>query len=279
MTEYIPDAVAIIDVALASAGPQPIEPGGLYVAVVPVGHAATLIDDRDRQDARAERPIRRRGTATLTRAASFSDYVTAHSEPGAEVGPALFANDDAHMVQAVFNGPGPGTAGWGDDRAVLSLVTTQQWDDWTGMHGVPMTQKVLAEFLEEHLSQVVTPDGATLLEMVTTFEAMTNVEIQSVTRLTNGTRQLVWKEATTAKAGQTGEAEFPDAFLLELVPFEGMAPVTVGVRLRYSVTRDRGLSLTFLLDDTNVILRNAFDVILNAVEQAVGLVAYHGTPA
>lgn len=279
MTEYIPDAVAIIDAALASASPQPIEPGGLYVAVVPVGHAATLIDDRDRQDARAERPIRRRGTATLTRAASFSDYVTAHSEPGAEVGPALFANDDAHMVQAVFNGPGPGTAGWGDDRAVLSLVTTQQWDDWTGMHGVPLTQKVLAEFLEEHLSQVVAPDGATLLEMVTTFEAMTNVEIQSVTRLTNGTRQLVWKETTTAKAGQTGEAEFPDAFLLELVPFEGMAPVTVGVRLRYSVTRDRGLSLTFLLDDTNVILRNAFDVILNAVEQAVGLVAYHGTPA
>jgi uncharacterized protein YfdQ (DUF2303 family) len=272
------DVAAIINAAVVAATPVPITPGGLYVAVVPQGHTATVVDDRDANDRRAEAPRRRKGTANLTRTESFTAYVQANTFADAEVGPALYADDDRHEITAVFNGAGPALPGWGDDRAVLRLVTTDDWKAWTARDQIPMTQVMLAEFLEDHQRNVVSPDGATLLELVTTFEAMTNVEVQSVTRLTNGTRQLVWKETTTARAGQVNQAEFPDSFLLELVPFEGLAPVAVGARLRYKVTRDHGLQLTFLLDDTDTVLRDAFDAVLAAVEQDLGLVAYHGSP-
>jgi uncharacterized protein YfdQ (DUF2303 family) len=270
----MPDTQAVIAVAQQAAVPNQLHPGALYAIIVPEGYEAQIVDDRDTADRRAEAPRRRQGTATLTRAESFTAYVSAHSvDP-----PALYADDDAHKVTAVFNGPGPGQPGWGDDRAVLNLVTTPEWREWTVRDGIPMDQVKFAEFLEDHLDTVKVPDGATLLEMVTTFEAMTNVEVLSATRLQNGTRQIMWKETTQAKAGQTGEAEFPDSFLLELVPFKGLEPVTIGARLRYKVTRDKGLQLTFILDDTDAVLRDAFDAVLAAVEQDTGLVALHGTP-
>lgn len=276
MIEVAGDAQAIIDAAVASTSPAYIDEGGLYVVTVPIGHQPVVVDDRDKADQRAGNPRRRKGRAVLSRAESFTAYVTANRAEGAPV--TMYADEDSHSITAVFNPSTPDTPGWGDDTAVLRLCTTPEWNDWTGMDQVPTPQKRFAEFLEEHTRQVVSPDGATLLEMVTTFEAMVNVEVLSATRLQNGTRQLVWKETTTAKAGQTGEAEFPDTFLLELVPFEGLAPVVVGARLRYAVTRDHGLHLTFLLDDTEVILRDAFDTVLAAVEQDTSVVAYHGTP-
>lgn len=272
------EAAAIIDVALASGKPSLLDEGGVYAIVVPEGHGVHIHDDRDKAEKRGVSPLRRKGTARLTRAESFTAYVAANAFADAEVGPALYADDDAHRILAVFNGSGPELPGWGDDRAVLDLVTTPEWDEWVARDGRALTQVALAEFLEDHLRNVVDPDGAALLEMVTTFEAMTNVEIQSVTRLQNGTRQLVWKETTAAKAGQVREAEFPDSFLLSLVPFAGLEPVAVGARLRYKVTREHGLTLTFILDDTDTILRDAFDAVLAAVEQDTGLVAYHGTP-
>jgi uncharacterized protein YfdQ (DUF2303 family) len=267
------DAAAIINAAVAASTPVPIQPGGVYVAVVPAGHEARVVDDREANDRREATPRRRRGTARLTRAESFSAYVQAHAvDP-----PALYADDDGHAITAVFNGPTAGSPGWGDDQAVLRLVTTPEWDAWTEKDGRPLTQVGLAEFLEVHQRDVVDPDGATLLEMITTFEAMTNVEIKSVTRLQNGTRQVVWNETTQAKSGQTGTGEFPDSFLLSLAPFEGLEPAAVGARLRYKAARD-GLQLTFLLDDTERVLRDAFDAVLAAVEQDTGLVALHGTP-
>lgn len=272
----IEDAAAIIDAAVAAADPSPITPGGLYVAVVPLGHDVKIVDDRDKNDARADTPRRRKGTARLSRAESFIAYVQANKDPVAP--PALYADDDGFTVTAVFNGSGPVLPGWGDDRVVLKMSTTPEWDAWTDRDGAGMSQVQFGEFLEDHKEDVVNPDGATLLEMVTTFEALVNVEVTAVTRLANGTRQLSWKETATAKAGQAGQAEFPDTFLLGIAPFKGLDPVAIGARLRYRVSRDHVLTLTFILDDTDKVVQEAFDVVLAAVEQDTSLIAYHGTP-
>ena len=267
----------IIRVAQQATVPRELDGGGLYAVVVPEGYMAQIIDDRATADHRADAPRRRKGTARLTRTESFTAYVTANTFEEADVGPALYADDKGHKITAVFNGSGPALPGWGDDRAVLELVTTEDWRDWTAQDRIPMSQVKLAEFLEDHQRNVVSPSGADLLELISTFEAMVSVEVRSVTRLANGTRQVAWNETATAKAGQAHQAEFPDSFLLELTPFEGLAPVAVGARLRYKAARE-GLQLTFLLDDTEAILRDAFDAVLAAVESDVSLVAYHGTP-
>ncbi len=267
----------IARIAQQATVPYKLAEGGVYTLVVPEGYQAQVVDDRSRADERAEAPRRRKGTARLTRTPSFTSYVQAHTFNDAEVGPALYADDDRFTITAVFNGPGPALPGWGDDKAVLTLVTTPEWKDWTAMDGQAHGQTALAEFLEEHQRNVVSPSGADLLELITTFEAMVSVEVKSATRLANGTRQVQWIETASARAGQAKQAEFPDAFLLELVPFEGLATVTVGALLRYKVARD-GLQLTFLLDDTDTILRDAFDAVLAAVEQDLSLVAYHGSP-
>lgn len=269
------DVQAIVDVATRAAGPRPLSEGTLNVVVVPEGYVAQVVDDREKYDARAAAPRRTKGTAYLTRAQSFTAYVQGHRSEQDSV--TLWANADAHTITAVFNGAQPfnGAPGWGDDRAVLTMKVTPEWRDWKEMNGKLVGQAAFAQFIEDHMGSVVDPDGATLLEMVQQFEAVTNVQFKAAHRLKDGQRQITYVENTTSGTGVGGEIEFPANFLLDLAIFDGLEAEAVGARVRYRLGAGN-LSIGFMLDDIETQERLAFDTVLAAVEQDTNMVAMHG---
>lgn len=272
------DVKHIVEVAQQAAIPNELEPGGLYAVVVPEGYSAEVIDDRENDDRRAAAPRRRRGTTRLTRRESFSLFVQKNRDAAQD--PALYANDDAHSITAVFNGSTADGPGWADDRATLDLVFTPEWKAWTGKDGEQLNQVKFAEFLEDHRTDVVDPDGATLLEMVQAFEATVGVEFKSAQRLRDGQRQISYVETVQGRTsgGSAGTVEFPATFLLKIPVFDGLEPVEVGARIRYRIQAG-SLTIGYVLDDTDKLAREAFDAILAAVEDDTGLMAYHGSPA
>ncbi len=279
MIEDTNNAQAIIDVAMAAADLTPVEEGSVYVGVVPAGHSLGVYDDRDKAERRGPAPLRRKGTATLTRRESFTAYVLANGSEG-EV-PDLYADDERHTITAVFNASKPDGPGWGDDLALLVLRYTPEWVAWTNMDGNQSTQVKFAEFIEDHRADVRDPDGATLLEMVQAFEATTNVQFKTAVRLKDGQRQVTYVENTdgrTTGPGGAGTIEFPGTFLIEIPVFAGLDPVHIGARVRYRVGGGN-LTIGYILDDTEKLAREAFNAMLAAVEQDTGIAAYHGSPS
>lgn len=165
---------------------------------------------------------------------------------------------------------------WGDHRAVLTLQPSIEWQAWTNLDGKGQSQEELAEFLEEHLTEVVDPDGSTLLEVTRTFQATTGATFRRAQSMHSGQVQLTWQEEGDAKAGSSGQLEVPREFTIAVRPFIGMDPVRVRGQFRYRVNSGQ-LVLGFRLLNLEEVRRDAVETILIQVAENLGLTPLQGT--
>lgn len=261
------DAQEIVDVATRATEPQPLDPTVIYSVVLPDG-GHKVID----LDSFLDAPRRKKGAVSIDTGDSLAQYVKAH----AAAGTALFADMDGGAVTAVLNGHSD-QPGWGDHRATLRFRQTPAWDRWKSKDRQLLSQVAFAEHIEEGLGEVVEPPGAEMLELAQSFQAATKVNFKSSRMLDTGQRQLMYEETIDAKAGQKGEITIPKEFTLALAPYEGCAPYKVIARLRFRM-KEGDLSLGYVLDRPNEVLRSAFDDEVVKVETATGLTAYRGRP-
>ena len=276
---------SIIEAARAAAPPEPLDLGYIYHRPRPDGGVdiidLTTAEHLTRLDELAKHagvaPERKTGVVNLTEHESLSKYVTEHAEQMAST---LWADRDAGRITAVLNGhlAEDDSAGWGDHRAILTLRQTPAWRAWTAASGQLVDQQAFAEFLEDRAADVVEPDAATLIEVVTTIEATTGVAFKSAVRLQDGQTQLRYEETTDAKAGQAGQLTIPQRITLGIAPFEGIDPYRLTARLRYRL-RDGRLTIGVVLDQPEDVLRAAFGDVIAAVETATDLTVMHGSPA
>lgn len=174
----------------------------------------------------------KRGTVRFLDVESFARYVTTHTQDGTRV----YVNGTTLTTVAVLDGHGI-APGWGRHRAELVTQTTRVWREWMEFAKAKHDQVPFAEFIESHVEEIASPDGATLLEMVTTLQVKTNVEFASGVKLANGQVQLTYNEVIEGTALK-GATAFPDRLTLVLRPIEGMVGVeSVLARLRYRVTQ------------------------------------------
>jgi hypothetical protein len=168
-------------------------------------------------------------------------------------------------------------AGWGQHRATLTLRLTPEWKAWTGADGRLMTQGDFAEFIEDNAQAIAQPDPATFLEIAQTFQAKRNLDFESGHRVQSGEVAFVYKETMNAKAGQKGQLSIPDAFTLNLAPFEGGDVFPILARFRYRIV-DGTLGLGFRLHRPDEVKLLAFNTITGQVSDALGLPVLAGTP-
>lgn len=278
------DTDAIIEAARLGMEPTELELGTIWTKTQADGSVA-LIDlttsaHLAQMDALAKRegedPARKTGSVLLTEHASFSEYVKDHAD---EFATSLYGDRRAGRIIAVLNGHDRGQegAGWGDHRATLQLTLTEAWTAWVAASGKLVGQEEFAEFLEDQRLNVVAPDAATLLEIVTTIQAKTAVAFKSAIRLDDGQVQIGYEENTETTAGQAGTMTVPSEITLALTPYEGMQPFQVTARLRTRV-RDGRLSIGVVLDQPEDVLRAAFNQVVVEVEVATEHTVLHGTP-
>lgn len=266
---------AVIDTALEAAKPVQLGPeySPLWSVIVPAGASSVVIDTDKITEAYKTTPRRKLGTVALTTPASLTQYVNAHKrEPGTEI----YADWRQRRATAVLNDHDT-HAGWGDHRAVLTLMATPEWTAWTALDGKWMSQEDFAEHILATASDVVSPSAADLMEMAETFVATKSVNFKSGSRLRDGQRQLTYVEVIEAQAGPAGNVTIPESILLRLAPFDGADPVEMGARIRYRIN-DGALRLGYVLDRPDLVLRSAFAGVVAGVEEQTGITALWGTP-
>lgn len=298
-TSFVPDALATamaanetqaaIDAGVALAEPSTIT-DGLVGVIIPAGGTFKEVDLKAFEDKHAAHPRRKVGTVHVQDADSFVAYLDKHGLHSSEV----FADPARRGLVGIINAhagttdaPGSDTmtgrveadAGHGDHRVLLELIATDAWTAWTKNDKQWMSQVQFAEHLEDNILDIVNPDAATMLEIAQSFHATTGVAFKSVQRLHSGEATLKYEETTTARAGQKGDLDIPTEFTLYVQPFTGqptMAEITA--RFRYRI-RDGVLSLSYALNQPDVVVRQVFDEIVETVREGITQPVFQGRPA
>ncbi|MFI8104734.1 DUF2303 family protein [Streptomyces sp. NPDC086023] len=264
------EAQTIVDTALLAAEPATLEPGKVYAFNTRNGvHKVDLTGPEH-----TGQPGRKTGTTVVRDAASFTTYHAKHADMDTEV----YADADRLTVTAVLDAHTTDAARWSEHRLMLSLRQTDAWAQWLQHDGKLMGQEQFAEFLEDHLPELLQPSAADMLEIAQSIQAATKVDFQSGTRLSTGERQFKFVETTTAKAGQRGELTIPETFVIGLIPFEGSEGYKLTARLRYRL-QDTQLRIGYKLERPGDILRQAFADVVTAIGEEIEQPIMNGTPA
>ncbi|MFJ7070152.1 DUF2303 family protein [Streptomyces sp. NPDC101115] len=263
---------SVIDIAQQAAEPTALEAGRIYAVRTSGGGTQTL--DLTGPEYTGQ-PARKHGTTTVRDATSFAAYFTKHAAPDTEV----YADADRLTVTAVLDAHTATAPRWSGHRLTLHLRKTESWNQWLEHDGRLMQQEAFAEFLEDHLPELLEPSAADMLEIAQSISGATKVEWQNSTRLSSGQRQFQFVETVQAKAGQKGQLTIPEVFTIGLVPFEGSEGYKLTARFRYRISKDGGLTLGYKLERPGDILRTAFADVVNAIGTDIEQPVMNGTPA
>lgn len=265
------DLQAVIDTAQRATTPNRVEAGGIYLVATTDGRLEKV--DLTGEQYR-DTPARKRGTTVVRDASSFGEFWDKHATDNSEV----YADADKLTVTAVLNADASDTAGWADHRLVLSLRETEAWTAWAAGDGKLLAQETFAEFIEDHLPEILEPAAAEMLEIAQSIQATTSADFQSGTRLATGERQFKFVESTTAKAGQRGDLTIPETFTIGLIPFEGSDGYKLTARLRYRIA-DGNLRIGYKLDRPQDVRKKAFDDVVATIDERIERPILNGTPA
>lgn len=195
-------------------------------------------------------PERKTGTALVDTLQSFIDLTNRHKTADS----AIFANTDwkaPALTTVVDYHKAEGTdAQWLKHRIHYAFPLSEQWKTWVAMNGKPMNQSDFAQFIEDNIADLSSPE---VME-VTDFEAKfatkiaTPSELVALSRglavhvaskavssvvLQTGEGQIAWDEAHQGADGKS--LKVPGLFMLQIPLFHMGEAQRVPVRLRYRV--------------------------------------------
>jgi uncharacterized protein YfdQ (DUF2303 family) len=172
---------------------------------------------------------------------------------------------------------GDGTPGRKAHKAALSLKHSDAWNAWVSINELNMGQVQFAEFLEDHLGDVRSPDGASMLEIASTLQINRKVSFTSAKRLDNGTVNFAYQEEDSAQAGVKGTFAVPQDIVLGLVVFDGD---TEGyeVKAKFRHNLDQG-KLTFKVKLLNLdrVVEAATADIVERIQAAANIEIWRGS--
>jgi uncharacterized protein YfdQ (DUF2303 family) len=261
------EAEKIQELTLMAALPKEPDGGGKPFMVVP---SDCRIEDLEKL---LPVPRRARGTVSFDEVESFCRWVAQFKTPGT----ALFVVDaQQHTeVRAVIDyhsaASGPG---WCEMRGNLYVKASLEWVNWTAAAAQYHSQEGFAQFLEEHMAEVVDPPGAALLELVSNLKATRNVNFRSAINLSNGRTQLQYDD--TEKTGGAGAVELPREFKLGIPVFKRGKLYAMTARLQYRITEDRTAEFRYRLQRPDKVNDFAIGELVAEVEHKTGITPFYG---
>jgi uncharacterized protein YfdQ (DUF2303 family) len=266
------DAAAVIDVAKQAAALQRVDPTVDNIVVVGLDGYGSILDLEELR----KQPDRPRGTYNPTDVESFIDYVTVHKDDSATT---IWVHPTEGKVLAILDDNAAAETAWREHKVDLTLQHSPEWEFWAKRDGELVDQESFAEHLREGLPDIAEPDGASLLEIATTFEAKTDVHFRSGIDLSSGEARFKYDEEIQA-TGQTkadGEVSVPRQFVLALSPFLGEEKVQVVANLRHRTTGGN-LRLGYKLERPERAIEDALQRVADRLDDRFERV-YRGTPA
>lgn len=218
--------------ALAAAGRE-INTGASRLAVLP--EAVRLQSLEQYQAARD----RFRGAFRTHSLADYAKYVAGHREdPELALGAQGFIDQDAMSATVIFNLGDPDTAGHGDDTATLTLKPTAAYAALLGIVGRPHSQQALAEWLEDWLPNLQAVAGAEDLPMLQAINAVRRMTIKATSQRDSNVGDFTSSRSAMDEIEAKSQETLPSAFIFTTVPFEGLQPANITLRLSVITGRD-----------------------------------------
>lgn len=219
-------------------------------------------------------PINPAGTLTLLTPGSFATAITDHRDERTKV----FADNEKSEIVAVFDFLEIGgraksetdsrANGWGQLRAVIGFAESRKLKEWRKTLEW-MNQMEFANFIEDHLEDVLTPSGQELLSIATDLEASSSGGFKGKVNLDNGSVRLSYQDEVETTV------EIPRNLTLGIPLFEHGDRYKLGARLRFVIS---GGSVKFRLLFTN--LQDAkdqeFERIVQEIEEKTAQPIYRG---
>ena len=299
-------AKSIIEAVKKLVQPHPIqleddEEGRPRVVALP--RDLTLHSLKPFEDERRLAPERREGTSTHTTLESFCLAVERFSDDDS----ALFAHDDPRSPKllAVFvyhegnrrdesgTVTEDGEPRFGRHRAVYPFPISPEWQAWTTQPEA-MSQRAFAEFLEEHVVEVMDPErigestrevaeqlGITpaspsqLLTLSRGLALRVDAKVVQASNLSSGEAQVTYEEVHKDRDG--GQLKIPSGFVISIPVFRSGTPYAIVARLRYRV---QGAQVTWriLLHRAEHAFRDAFGEACDMAQERTGVPLFYGTP-
>jgi len=161
---------------------------------------------------------------------SFMDYVRRFKNEHTVI--------TADEVEGVFTAvvdyhEAAGTAHHGSHKAVFRCPFTPEWLAWKGADGQAMNQEAFATFIEDHYTDIIEPDHATMIEVSRGLQVSRSVQFGQATRLSDGQVQFNYTENLEGSVGRSGSMKVPEEFKLGLAIIRGGDKFEIRARLRY----------------------------------------------
>lgn len=228
---------------------------------------------------RFDKPARKSGSVNLNDEASFMEYWKLHSKGFSNI----FGCIEPAQFIAIFNDHYEDEPGFRDHRAVYKLAPSKEWLEWTGRDKQKFDNTTaFAEWLENHLPDMLNPPGAKMMEIALNMRVTQNASYSKVTRLQDGDTQFTYTNTVEGNAGPatTGQVNIPDLFTIAIPVFQGLTAEqhVVEARFRYRL-HGSTLSLWYELVRPHKVIEKAFEAILSRIQTGTKKTVLFGSPS
>lgn len=225
------EAQTAADLAVAATGVRDI--AGVPSVVLPENYQVQQFEKL------LSRPVRPSGRYSAQDQSSFRTLVEQMRDGADLPAPAqrarTYVDKIKRTVLCVLNDTEAGLPGHRDWQVFWQVDRSLAWAAWMKLAQANyVSQKVLAEFIEDWRQTIVTPDAATLMELATDMQGHKGAEWRSGQRLKDGTIQVSYVEEVRA-SNREGVIEVPGALTIFTPVFDGEPPIEIQARLRWSV--------------------------------------------
>jgi uncharacterized protein YfdQ (DUF2303 family) len=238
-------------------------------------------------------PARKAGTAKVTTLESFVDLVNRHKTEDSVIfadtnwqSPSLTAVIDYHVAE---NG---GEARYGKHRIHYAFPLSEEWRAWIAQNGEKMRQADFAQWIEDHIAELVAPNARETAYNEETFGFKTappnelqqlsrglqikvETRIKSSVTLQSGEGEIIWEEEHRDNMGN--RLVVPGMFMLSIAPFFMGDVCRIPVRLRYKAAGGAAV-WSFHLYRPDIYITNQINAALTDAVEKVALPAYQGAP-
>lgn len=276
-----------------------VEPGTGVKALAVIGKDGVASVPARIFDESRDKPIRRRGNATLLDLDSFIAHTNRFKDDDSIIfadndrkNPSLNAVLDYHRIGAASD------ARFLEHGSRFAFPLSDEWKAWNEADATPMKMRDFAAFLEDRIIDVLPVQGldltddqqrfvdtlggeqriadpAKLMELATGLQVFEQSEVSSAVKLASGEAKMTFTSQHVDANG--GELRVPSLFVLGIPVFRNGEPYQVLVRLRY---RKVGADLMFFTEmwRTDRVFDHAFTEAVERVEGETGLPVLLGKP-
>lgn len=223
-----------------------------------------------------ERPLRTKGVAVLSDIVSFVEYTNKFKGPDT----ALYANQQATEIVAIFNHHSKDVPAWCDNTAVLKLTASPEWERFLKLSERKMTHVEFAEFIEDNIDYVSAKSlsAADLLSMAQNFRVKRKGSVECDEKLHNGLKKLIYIDDSEVKGmkDNSREVSFPPELEFKMRFFKGCGTYNIKAFLRYRV-EDAGVKFFFKIPDPQGMVESAMQAVVDEVAKQIKLQILNGT--